>query len=244
MGYYIIKTNEGEYVKVYAVLDFYSEPKEFSEFTFTGRRWKAHEVEVVEYPDKHGHQTRTYKYIGVELPNLDKKYKKKMLIGITGKSGSGKTTLAKWLGDNTDYHVIDVDEIGHKILDDPEVRRQIKEKFGVDVTSTDRKALGEIVFNNRDKMKEYADLTYQRMCDEIDNQIEWYGDCIIEWILLPKTKYFDQCDTKILCKRSYENRLKAVMERDGIGEEYFKTRESNSIEYDEEKFDKIIIINK
>lgn len=38
MGYYIIKTKDDEYVKVYAVLDFYSEPKEFSEFIFTGRR--------------------------------------------------------------------------------------------------------------------------------------------------------------------------------------------------------------
>ena len=167
-----------------------------------------------------------------------------MLIGITGKSGSGKTTLAKWLADNTDYFVIDVDEVGHKILDKPEVQKKIKEAFGVEVSSTDRKALGEIVFNNRKKMKEYADMTFEMMCDEIDEMIAWHSDCIIEWILLPNTKYFDMCDVKILCKRSYENRLKAVMERDNISTEYFETREKNSIEYNEDLFDKIIITNR
>lgn len=64
--YYIIKTKEGEYVKVYAVMDFYSEPKEFSEFGFDGRRWKPCEVEVVEYPIWVGNvlcQRRSYKYL-------------------------------------------------------------------------------------------------------------------------------------------------------------------------------------
>jgi dephospho-CoA kinase len=167
-----------------------------------------------------------------------------MLIGITGKSGSGKTTAAKWMANNMEYFLIDVDEVGHKILDIPEVQAKIKEAFGVEVSSTNRKALGDVVFNNREKMKEYADMTFKLMCDEIDKLIDTHPNCIIEWILLPKTKYFNQCDIKILCKRSYEKRLNDVMERDGITQEYFETREKNSIEYDEEKFDKIIIINR
>ena len=64
--YYIIKTNDGEYVKVYAVYGFHSEPKEFSEFGFNGRRWKPSEVEVVEYPEWNGHvyaRHRMYKYL-------------------------------------------------------------------------------------------------------------------------------------------------------------------------------------
>lgn len=167
-----------------------------------------------------------------------------MLIGITGKSGSGKTTMATWMANNMEYFLIDVDEVGHKILDIPEVQDKIKEAFGVEVSSTNRKALGDVVFNNREKMKEYADMTFSLMCDEIDKLIDAHPNCIIEWILLPKTKYFDKCDVKILCKRSYEKRLNDVMERDGITQEYFETREKNSIEYDEEKFDKIIIINR
>lgn len=166
------------------------------------------------------------------------------LIGITGKSGSGKTTLAKWMADEMEYFLIDVDEIGHKILDKPEVQEKIMKAFGVKVSSTNRKELGEIVFNNRDKMKEYSDMTYALMCEEIDELLDSHPYCIIEWILLPKTKYFDMCNIKLLCKRPYENRLKAVKERDSITDEYFEKREKNSIEYDEDMFDKIIITNK
>lgn len=166
-----------------------------------------------------------------------------MLIGITGKSGSGKTTLAKWLAQYSNFYVIDVDEVGHSILDRGDVQKLIKEKFGVEVSSTNRKALGEVVFNNREKMKEYADMTFELMCEKIDEIIISYENVIIEWILLPQTKYFDLCDVKILCKRSYENRLKSVKERDNISTEYFETREKNSIEYNEDLFDKIIITN-
>lgn len=166
-----------------------------------------------------------------------------MLIGITGKSGSGKTTLAKWLAQYSNFYVIDVDEVGHSILDREDVQKLIKEKFGVEVSSTNRKALGEVVFNNREKMKEYADMTFELMCEKINEKIIAHENVIIEWILLPQTIYFDLCDEKILCKRSYENRLKSVKERDNISTEYFETREKNSIEYNEDLFDKIIITN-
>ena len=68
---YIIKTKEGEFVKVYAVNDFYSEPKEFCEHGFNGRRWKPEEVDIVVYPTKYGHM-RSYKYLDVDIENARK----------------------------------------------------------------------------------------------------------------------------------------------------------------------------
>lgn len=65
---YIIKTEEGEFVKVYAVNNFYSEPEEFCEHGFNGRRWKPEKVDVVIYPTKHGHR-RSYKYLHVNIKN-------------------------------------------------------------------------------------------------------------------------------------------------------------------------------
>ena len=64
--YYIIKTKDGEFVKTYATHNFYMEPEEFWECGFDWRRWKPEEVEVVEYPTKHG-QKRSYKYVGVDI---------------------------------------------------------------------------------------------------------------------------------------------------------------------------------
>lgn len=68
MGYYIIKTKDGEFVKVYATMDSvtYSIPMEFSEYVSNGRRWKPSEVEIVEYPTRYG-QCRTYDYIGENI---------------------------------------------------------------------------------------------------------------------------------------------------------------------------------
>ena len=65
MKYYIIKTKDNEFVKVYDTMDSvsYSIPVEFSEFRSNGRRWKPKDVEIVEYPTKYG-QCRTYNYIG------------------------------------------------------------------------------------------------------------------------------------------------------------------------------------
>lgn len=63
---YIIKTKDDEFVRVYSVPDFYGDPEEFCEHGFNGRRWKSNEVELVEYPTKHG-PMRAYKYIGTDI---------------------------------------------------------------------------------------------------------------------------------------------------------------------------------
>ena len=99
-----------------------------------------------------------------------------MIVGFTGKSGVGKSTFAKKYAKEHGYYYLDIDEVGHKVLDDPEVKRQVKEKFGIEVSSTDRKKLGEIVFANRNnEMKELADITWEKMKDIIDQYIELEG---------------------------------------------------------------------
>ena len=68
--YYIIKTEDGEFVKVYEVLNYAGKPQYFCEFGFNGRHWKASEVEIVEYPYYVGntfYHRRTYKYINKKI---------------------------------------------------------------------------------------------------------------------------------------------------------------------------------
>ncbi len=63
---------------------------------------------------------------------------------------------------------------------------------------------------------------------------------ILEWALLPvDSKYWDKCDIKILVKADDEIRKNKVMARDNIGEEYFKIREKESLDYSHIKFDYI-----
>ena len=90
-----------------------------------------------------------------------------MIIGVTGKSGVGKSTYAKAYAKRNGCYYLDIDEIGHQVLDDPEVQKKCLEKFGVEVSSNDRKKLGELVFANRHKMQELSDFTWEKMKSKI-----------------------------------------------------------------------------
>lgn len=168
---------------------------------------------------------------------------KSVTVGVTGKSGVGKSTFAKSYAKEHNYYYLDIDEIGHRILDDPEVKRQVKEKFGIEVSSTNRKKLGELVFASRNnEMKELADITWKKMKDIIDQYIEFEGNpgIVLDWILLPRTHYFKMCDKKILVKCPEGLRRERVKKRDNINDAELDLRDNASIEYNEDDFDEVI----
>lgn len=63
---------------------------------------------------------------------------------------------------------------------------------------------------------------------------------ILDWLLLPISKYFDKCDIKILLDIPYEERKERAIKRDNITEEAFDLREKASISFDVNKFDYVI----
>lgn len=169
-----------------------------------------------------------------------------MLIGITGKSGSGKSYISKLLSSmNKKIICLNIDEVGHEVLLDKQVKNAISESFGKDYIvneKVDRKKLGELVFLSREKMQKLTDITWNHMKKIIDKFLLENKDKIIilEWILLPKSCYFEKCDIKILIDVPYEIRLERAMERDSITKEAFDIREKASIDYSETRFDYII----
>ena len=169
-----------------------------------------------------------------------------MIIFITGKSGSGKSTFSKKLANKLKYKYIDVDAVGHKVYEIPEIQEKAFKLFGSsindDYEKIDRKKLGQIVFNNRHSksVKEFSDLTWEYMKNTLDKEIT--DNTIVDWILLPHTKYWKYKAFRILIKSLDENvRIKKILERDNITLEYAKLRDKASIEYDEKAFDFIII---
>lgn len=170
-----------------------------------------------------------------------------MIIGICGKSGSGKTTLANQImqlaGDNA--ICLDIDKIGHNVLLFPEVKKELINSFGeaiIKENMVDRKKLGEIVFNSRNEMEKLSDITWKYMQIEIDNFLNIHKNKIIilDWLLLPITKYFAMCNIKILLDIPYDVRKQRVMKRDNITKEAFDLREKASINFDESAFDYVI----
>lgn len=63
---------------------------------------------------------------------------------------------------------------------------------------------------------------------------------ILDWLLLPISKYFDKCDVKLLLDIPYEVRKERTIKRDNIKEEVFDLREKASISFDTNKFDYVI----
>lgn len=87
-----------------------------------------------------------------------------------------------------------------------------------------------------------TNITWPYMEKSIDNIIKQNTNklIILDWQLLPKTKYFNLCDIKILLDIPYEIRKKRVIERDKITNEYFDIRDRSSYNYDNIDFDYII----
>jgi dephospho-CoA kinase len=158
-----------------------------------------------------------------------------MLIGITGKSGSGKSTIANLISKlNNKIKVVNIDEIGHDVIAYSDVKEQLVEAFGSGVINNngkvDRKKIGELVFNNRKKMDKLTDITWHYMEQAIDNIIKQNDMVILDWILIPQTKYFKMCNLKILVDAPYEIRKEKAVTRDKIDAPKFDEREKASIE--------------
>lgn len=170
-----------------------------------------------------------------------------MIICIVGKSGSGKSYICNLLESYSKNIIhLDIDNISHQVLTFPNVIDKLVNTFGSSVLSNNsinRKVLSNIVFNSKSAMDKLTDITWNQMEILIDDFIKNNQDKIIllDWQLLPKTKYFNQSDFKILVQADFKLRMNHAILRDNITEENFLTREKASYNFDKEDFD--IIIN-
>ena len=164
------------------------------------------------------------------------------LIGITGKTGTGKSTIATTLAQKLDGQYVDIDKIGHQATSDPIIAKKLCNVFGNELLNEngniDRKKLGNIVFSDTDKMQILTDITWEYMEHKLDDILLQKQQCFIfDWALLPKVKFWDMCDFKILVTSDDTMRKKRILERDHISEDYLEKRESATLDYSKLSFD-------
>lgn len=73
-----------------------------------------------------------------------------LLLGVLGGIASGKSEVARLLA-GSDGRVLDADQLAHGVLEEPEVRRWLEQRFGSGVLAdgrVDRAALGAAVFSD------------------------------------------------------------------------------------------------
>ena len=150
------------------------------------------------------------------------------IIGVTGPTGSGKTLLTEYFA-SLNITTINADELYHSMLVPPSLCLDaIREKFGDEVFSSDgtlsRERLGNIVFNDKEKLDLLNGTVLSIVLDEIRRQIAILENSgadflIIDAPTLIESGFHRECDAVISVIAPRDERIKRISLRDGISVE-------------------------
>ncbi len=169
--------------------------------------------------------------------------KKVKIIGITGLAGSGKSSIVNYLKNKfkDKIFVIDMDKIGHIILDLPEIQQKLIQIFSDKIVKNnkiDRKILGNIVFSNKSELEKLNKIVHPAMKDYIKNLIKnnmkFYDIILIDGALLFSLQINEYCDYTIFIDADKEillNRLINFRKVDKVKAENILKNQAHLLKY-------------
>ncbi len=152
------------------------------------------------------------------------------VIGITGPTGAGKTTALHVLRE-LGAEVIDADAVYHALLrENGGLKSALVSAFGERILNgvgeVDRKALAREAYPNR--LPELNAVTHPFVVEEVDRRIaaarQEGRSVAIDAIALIESGLAQRCDAVVAVLAPRELRLRRIMARDGIDEEYARRR--------------------
>ena len=150
-----------------------------------------------------------------------------MIIGITGGTGCGKTTLLNLIAERGGL-ILDCDAIYHELLKtDREMLSAIENRFPgvVEGGQLNRKKLGAIVFADKQGLLDLNAITHASVKKEVLRRLEKRPKlAAIDAIGLFEGGLGELCDVTVAITAPVEDRVKRLMDRDGISESYARAR--------------------
>ena len=150
-----------------------------------------------------------------------------MILGITGGTGSGKTTLLNHIRDAGGV-ILDCDAIYHELLKtDHAMLAAIEARFPgtVEAGQLDRKKLGSIVFSDENALLDLNRITHAAVKAEVLRRLEEKPRlAAIDAIGLFEGGLAELCHVTVAVTAPAEDRVRRLMARDGITEEYARSR--------------------
>lgn len=150
-----------------------------------------------------------------------------MIIGITGGTGCGKTTLLKVIAEKGGL-ILDCDAIYHRLLaTDTELLNAIEARFPgtVEGGQLQRKKLGTIVFSDKQALLDLNKITHSAIKTEVLRQLATAPKlAAIDAIALFEGGLAELCHMTVAVTAPVETRVQRLMQRDGIPEDYARSR--------------------
>ena len=155
----------------------------------------------------------------------------RILIGLTGNIATGKSAVAQRLSE-LGAIVIDADQIAHHVVRKGEpALDEIVRAFGPQVLQADgeldRQALGQLVFNNADKLKRLEEITHPAVHAEIERQLAAMpreAVATIEVIKLIENGWADRCNCVWVTDCSAEEQVRRLIHSRGMSEQEARLR--------------------
>ncbi|MGM9535470.1 MAG: dephospho-CoA kinase [Intestinibacter sp.] len=175
-----------------------------------------------------------------------------LVLGLTGNIGCGKSSVSN-IFMQKDIDVIDADIEARKIFDDKDLLNKVFSTFGYSIKNEDgslnRKALGNIVFNDDEKLIELNNLTHPKIKQNILSKVSKYKEqgkkiVVIDAALLIEDDYLPYIDKLILVTCREDIQIERIKNRDNCTEEEAISRINSQMSQSEKsKFADYIIDN-
>lgn len=150
-----------------------------------------------------------------------------MILGITGGTGCGKTTLLDCVRQRGGL-ILDCDAIYHELLTrDHNLLDAIGARFPtvVENGSLQRKKLGAIVFSDPQALEDLNAITHSAVKQEVLRRLQSGPKlAAIDAIALFEGDLAPLCQVTVAVTAPTEDRVKRLMARDGISEDYARSR--------------------